>query len=190
MYRRLECGIVVRLNEDGSTDWPYGPRQGTRLDNCTDATEEDFCAQQRQVWAEMPPLMTHAGPEVYDVMFAAVGYAILTYDDSRGASLKTYASRMARYAIAASKRIKEDRTVQLSEHEAAENNIGQIEANLDIYRYKAELSREQWSLLLARFDSHLSYDEIAREFNFGSRTTAMNKIEQALAACRKLILLA
>ena len=194
-YRKLECGIVIRLNDDGTTDWPYGPRQSARIDGAP-STETEFLMQQEQVWLSINNLLQlnsikhvleDLEPDFYDVAFAAIGYAILTYDARRGASLRTHAWRMAKYAIAAMRAKQQAATCQLSEHQGAENFIGQIEANVDIYRYKAELSREQWSLLLARFDSYLSYDEIAREFGFASRTTAMNKIEQALAACRRLL---
>lgn len=192
-YRKLECGIVIRLNADGTSDWPYGPRKGTARIEGAQASADEFTRQQQFVWCMYDPLLTdfsdflaQLSDEEYDVAFAAFGYAILTYDKDRGASIQGYAWRMARYAIASFRKADSAAASHLEEHQGAENFIGQIEANVDIYRYKAELSREQWQLLLARFDSYLSYDEIAREFGYGSRTTAMNKVAQALAVCRQM----
>lgn len=192
-YRKLDCGIVIRLNPDGTSDWPYGPRKGTARVEGVPASETEFKRQQAFVWQMFTQLLddfagfvVQLSDEEYDVAFAAFGYALLTYDNKRGTSIHGYAWRMAKYAIAAlRKQSAQAAASYLEEHQGAENFIGQIEANVDILRYKAELSREQWQLLLARFDSYLSYDEIAREFGYASRTTAMNKVAQALAVCRQ-----
>lgn len=190
-YRKLECGIVIRINDDGTSDWPYGPRSGLlhSVDKLPLSTIEEFNAQAATAWrvlTELQSVLERACPELYDVTFAAIGYASLTYDESRGASMRTHALRMVRFAVQAFYAQKPQYVASLGTHQGVENFIGQIDANVDIYRYRAVLSRQQWQLLLARYDSGLSLDEIAREFNFGSRTTAMNKIEQALAICRRL----
>lgn len=190
-YRVLECGIVIRINADGTSDWPYGPRSGSvnGVELLAEADVAMYLAQKLcawQVFEDLAPVLARASPDLYDVTYAAIGYAALTYDAARGASMKTHALRMVRFAIQSSQQTKRAEPEQLAEHQGAENFIGQIEANVDIYRYKALLSREQWQLLLARYDSGLSLDDIAREFGYRSRTTAMNKIEQALSVCRRL----
>lgn len=182
-YQRLECGIVIRINDDGTSDWPYGPRQGTTTSG-EPATKEEFCAQSAIAWHCLMYLRPELERAVdYDLAFMAFGYAALTYNPLRGASLRTHCLRTFKYAL---QKRKEVATSQLSEHQGAENYIGQIDANVDIYKYRAALSREQWLLLLARYDSDLSYDEIAREFHFASRTTAMSKVAQALAVCQTI----
>lgn len=193
-YRRLESGIVIRINHlTGECDFPYGPKMHAppKWATMPVAFRNEFEMQRTLAWARIADLYVLLGrldDDAYDAGLAALGYASLTFDDSRQIALLTYAQSVLRYVLRAERDSQHDGLQAHAELACArsEKLIGQIGAQFDINKYRSALNKEQWQILLARFDSELSYDEIAREFGYASRTTAFNKVAEALAICRKL----
>lgn len=206
-YGITNAGIVFRYSstDDDNVTCPYGERSwprssawrslgGSDNDNDNTIARALFNVQRQRVWdgiVDLMPLLDATfcdSPErASDIGMSILGYAILTYDETRGVSLRSYArSLLRRMSNARSDNNVTGDTAQINIDDC---NIGH-ESNIDdtniqqCAQYLSVLTAEQRKLLLLRYVDELSYAQIADEFGYKSRQTAANKIHEALQICQ------
>jgi hypothetical protein len=180
-YGILVCALTRRV------EYAYGVAAYPRDDIQVRAVSEAECRaalsmQRYEMWERtqmLMPLAKRVPPG--DYVLDALCYAAVTWDSSKSA-LRTYASRVLAHA-ANKQRFDDDVSDEQEQERIAPDNLIGLEASDELY--SLGLSSEEVDMLLLRFDSGASLEEIAEHLGVSSKQTAKNRIDKVIERCQR-----